>query len=121
MGIFANNGFLWLSKALYYGAILFSWWIGLAILVKRWHDRDKSGFMVFILLIPVIGFLWTLIEVGFLPGTVGPNRYGQDQLDVQVDSPVTKASNSDRWICQSCGTENSGFYAICDKCMKAKS
>jgi uncharacterized membrane protein YhaH (DUF805 family) len=55
-------------------------WIGLAIGVKRWHDRNKSGWWILISLVPVIGGLWYLIECGFLRGTVGPNTYGPDPL-----------------------------------------
>lgn len=51
-------------------------WMKLAVLVKRWHDRDKSGWWALITLIPVIGWLWQLIECGFLEGTPGANRYG---------------------------------------------
>ena len=51
-------------------------WMKLAVIVKRWHDRDKSGWWVLIVLIPVIGWLWQLIECGFLDGTPGPNKYG---------------------------------------------
>ncbi len=49
----------------------------LAVAIKRWHDRDKSGWWVLIGLIPVIGWIWALIEAGFLAGTPGPNRFGQ--------------------------------------------
>ena len=55
-------------------------WVGLAAGVKRWHDRNKSGWWVLIGLVPVIGGLWYLIERGFLRGTVGPNTYGPDPL-----------------------------------------
>jgi len=55
-------------------------WIGLAVNVKRWHDRDKSGWWILINLVPVIGGLWSLIETGFLPGTHGSNRFGADPL-----------------------------------------
>jgi uncharacterized membrane protein YhaH (DUF805 family)/DnaJ-domain-containing protein 1 len=51
-------------------------WPGLAISVKRWHDRDKSGWWVLINIIPWIGPIWSFIEQGFLPGTNGPNRFG---------------------------------------------
>jgi uncharacterized membrane protein YhaH (DUF805 family) len=51
-------------------------WPSLAVQVKRWHDRDKSGWMVLINFIPIVGFLWTFIECGFLDGTPGPNKYG---------------------------------------------
>jgi uncharacterized membrane protein YhaH (DUF805 family) len=55
-------------------------WIGLALGVKRYHDRNKSGWWVLIIFVPVIGGLWYLIEAGFLRGTVGPNQYGPDPL-----------------------------------------
>jgi uncharacterized membrane protein YhaH (DUF805 family) len=57
-----------------------SLWIGLVLSVKRWHDRNKSGRWVLINLMPVVGWLWHLIECGFLRGTIGPNRFGQDPL-----------------------------------------
>jgi uncharacterized membrane protein YhaH (DUF805 family) len=55
---------------------------GLCIAIKRFHDRDKSGWWVLIALIPLIGWIWYLIEVGFLPGTNGPNQYGLDSRAV---------------------------------------
>ena len=55
-------------------------WPLLAVLIKRWHDRDKSGWWVLINLIPIIGVIWTWIECGFFRGTEGPNRFGADPL-----------------------------------------
>lgn len=52
----------------------------LAVAVKRWHDRGKSGWWVLIGLIPIIGPIWAIIETGFLRGTPGPNEYGPDPL-----------------------------------------
>jgi uncharacterized membrane protein YhaH (DUF805 family) len=48
-------------------------WVNIGI--KRFHDRNKSGWWVLIVLIPLIGGIWYLIECGFLPGTDGPNRF----------------------------------------------
>lgn len=59
--------------------ILFGW-MGLALQVKRWHDRAKSGWMVLVNFIPVVGGIWALVECGFLSGTSGPNQYGPDPL-----------------------------------------
>lgn len=56
-------------------------WISLAVTVKRCHDRDKSGWFSFIVLVPVIGAIWFLIEIGLLPGTRAPNRFGPDPLE----------------------------------------
>jgi uncharacterized membrane protein YhaH (DUF805 family) len=55
-------------------------WISIAVAVKRYHDRNKSGWWVLIVFVPIIGGLWYLIECGFLRGTPGPNNYGPDPL-----------------------------------------
>lgn len=52
----------------------------LAIYTKRWHDRDKSGWWSLIMFVPIIGAIWFLVECGFLRGTEGPNRFGEDPL-----------------------------------------
>lgn len=52
----------------------------ICVTIKRWHDRDKSGWWILIGLIPVIGAIWAFIECGCLPGTPGPNRFGADPL-----------------------------------------
>lgn len=65
------------------GVGLFSGIFSLLILVpsimmaiKRFHDRDKTGWWVLIGLIPIIGAIWLIVELGFLRGTDGPNRFG---------------------------------------------
>jgi uncharacterized membrane protein YhaH (DUF805 family) len=50
------------------------------IALKRWHDRGKSGWWVLIAFVPLIGWLWALIETGFLEGDKGDNQYGSDPL-----------------------------------------
>jgi uncharacterized membrane protein YhaH (DUF805 family) len=51
-------------------------WISIALGIKRCHDRDKSGVFLLVGLIPLIGALWLLIDLGFIDGTPGPNKYG---------------------------------------------
>jgi uncharacterized membrane protein YhaH (DUF805 family) len=48
----------------------------LAISVKRLHDIGYSGFLALAMFIPLINFAFT-IWVGIVPGTVGPNAYGE--------------------------------------------
>lgn len=55
-------------------------WPTFAIYAKRWHDRDKSGWWTLITLIPLIGWIWMIVELGCLRGTDGPNRFGPDPL-----------------------------------------
>ncbi len=56
-------------------------WPCLAVAVKRWHDRDKSGWWVLIHLVPVIGLIWALVENGLMRGSAGANRFGADLTD----------------------------------------
>lgn len=53
-------------------------WTALAIMAKRYHDRDKSAWWILIGLIPIVGGIWQLIELGLLRGTDGSNEYGPD-------------------------------------------
>jgi len=55
-------------------------WPALAISAKRWHDRGKSAWWMLVLLVPVVGWVWSLFENGCLRGDAGPNRYGADPL-----------------------------------------
>jgi uncharacterized membrane protein YhaH (DUF805 family) len=43
-------------------------WVQCAITFKRFHDRGKSGFWSLLLLIPVLGWAWVVVECGLLPG-----------------------------------------------------
>lgn len=57
------------------------------ISIKRWHDLDRSGLLVIVELIPVIGW-FTLIWLGFFKGNTGPNKYGSDLMEFVVgESP----------------------------------
>jgi uncharacterized membrane protein YhaH (DUF805 family) len=55
-------------------------WMSFALCVKRFHDRNRSGWFTLIGLVPYLGFIWVLIDCGCLRGTVGPNGYGPDPL-----------------------------------------
>jgi uncharacterized membrane protein YhaH (DUF805 family) len=55
--------------------MLLFFWTGFAVSAKRYHDRGKPAWWVLIILIPIIGFLWQLIELGFFPGNPEINKY----------------------------------------------
>jgi uncharacterized membrane protein YhaH (DUF805 family) len=63
--------------------LLAAMWPGLAVPVKRCHDRDRSGWFLLISLIPIIGWIWLAIELGFLRGTIGSNRFGADPVIIR--------------------------------------
>lgn len=56
----------------------------IAVVVRRLHDRDMSGwwYLGFIVasIVPFVGFIASIafIVIMFLPGTPGPNRFGPD-------------------------------------------
>ena len=74
-------------------------WIDLAVQIKRWHDRGKSGWWVLICASGV-GILWALFECGFMPGQSIPNRYDADRNDfeppVAVKSPTPRKRTTSR-------------------------
>ena len=51
-------------------------WVVLAVGVKRCHDRGRSGWFMLANLIPVVGSLWVVVELGFLPANQAGDRYG---------------------------------------------
>ena len=87
---------------------LITLWPGIAVLVKRIHDRNKSGWLALALYVPLILYyivvaaggqqnaaaivlslvvlgvgIWFFIEFGCMRGTVGANQYGADPLHHQ--------------------------------------
>jgi len=56
------------------------YYIALAVFAKRWHDRGKTGWWSLIAIVPVIGCVWILVELGILEGDRGANQYGPDPL-----------------------------------------
>jgi uncharacterized membrane protein YhaH (DUF805 family) len=89
-------------------AVALDVWIGFALAAKRLHDRDRTGWWlgaqilvnfagVGLMILSqslnqpllknvgallIVGFtLWLFVEIGFLRGTRGPNRFGGDPLE----------------------------------------
>lgn len=56
--------------------------------VRRWHDLGKSGWMVFINLIPLFGWLYAFAMQGFVAGDPGTNVYGPPSGEAPVYSAV---------------------------------
>lgn len=92
--------------------IIVSWISAFAVGIKRLHDRDRSGWWTLLfysgppvlvlaqnstdgaLASLVLGLgafaisVWWLVELGFLRGTSGPNRFGPDPLKREVAVPA---------------------------------
>ena len=54
---------------------------GLAVSVRRLHDIGKSGWMVFINLIPLIGLIWFIV-LTVKDSQPGENQYGPNPKEV---------------------------------------
>jgi uncharacterized membrane protein YhaH (DUF805 family) len=73
-----------------FGIILYSLYAlavfipSLAVIVRRLHDVDKSGWFYFICLIPLIGPIWLLVLFA-TEGTPGSNQYGEDPKNQHPD------------------------------------
>jgi uncharacterized membrane protein YhaH (DUF805 family) len=92
---------------------------GLAVLVRRLHDVGKSGWMVLILLIPIIGVIWLLILV-IQDSIQGENKYGPNPKDVippqlTEDTTILK-SDEEQIICHSCGSQIELGHKFCKNC-----
>ena len=94
---FLSLGFL---SLLYLLAILIP---GLAVLVRRLHDVNKSGWWFFIIFIPIIGAIWMLILL-CTDGNPGENSYGPSpkaapvsnkEPDTETDEPDTETDDPD--------------------------
>ena len=50
---------------------------GLAVAVRRLHDVGKSGWMILIAFVPIIGAIWLLVLM-VTDGVPGDNEYGKN-------------------------------------------
>jgi uncharacterized membrane protein YhaH (DUF805 family) len=87
-GAAAGAGLGIVALLLFLAYFVLTMWISIALQIKRWHDRDKSGVWVFIGLIPLVGPIWALIECGFMDGTMGPNRFGPSPKGITGPAPI---------------------------------
>ncbi len=66
-------------EALFYGVFGLAVFLpGLAVTIRRLHDVDRTGWWIFLNLVPLIGSI-VLIVWFCTAGTPGPNRFGPEQ------------------------------------------
>ena len=80
-GVESSSG--WIS--LIYSLVLFL--PGLGVCVRRLHDIGKSGWFIFIALIPIVGAIW-LIVLYCKEGDHGNNEYGPDPKAAEGQIPL---------------------------------
>ncbi|WP_147426612.1 DUF805 domain-containing protein [Trinickia fusca] len=57
-------------------AVLFIW-CAVALAIRRLHDVGRPGTALFIVVVPILGPVWILIQL-FKRGLAHPNRFGTD-------------------------------------------
>lgn len=88
----SNNGLGVVLLPLWF---LISVYTGIMVQIKRYHDHDKSGWWVLTGFIPLYN-IWATIELLFLRGTKGPNRYGADPLEKKMSGSGNQAGYEER-------------------------
>lgn len=79
--IITNNGWLiWLSFIYIIASLVPIF----ALLVRRMHDVGKSGKIILVAFIPLIGFFWILILL-LTEGAIGKNKYGPNPKNPYQD------------------------------------
>lgn len=65
------------AKFIIYGVFIVYVWLVLALQSRRLHDLGKDSKLLFINLIPVVGFLYVLFVAGSKKGDEGTNQFGE--------------------------------------------
>jgi uncharacterized membrane protein YhaH (DUF805 family) len=50
--------------------------VGIGMQIRRWHDMGHSGWLVLLAFVPFANLV-IFVFMFFVPGTVGPNQYGE--------------------------------------------
>lgn len=108
----------------------------MAVSVRRLHDIGKSGWYMFIVLIPIIGPIWYLVLL-CIDSDPGQNKYGPNPKQNEYENPaynnvntvyppqpqmtssqasMANTSSRDFKFCPQCGTRNKIKNAFCSQC-----
>lgn len=55
----------------------FTAWTVVAAVAKRAHDRNRTGWLILLAIVPVVGWAWLVIDLFVLAGTPGRNSFGR--------------------------------------------
>jgi uncharacterized membrane protein YhaH (DUF805 family) len=83
-GSSSNIGFKIIAILMYVFSIAWAIWYfieAFSLLIRRWHDLGQSGFLSLLSLVPGVNFI-VLILLLALPGTKGPNQYGETPTEL---------------------------------------
>jgi uncharacterized membrane protein YhaH (DUF805 family) len=61
----------------------------LAVLLRRLHDSGNTGWYLFLLLIPIFGWIWLLVLL-CIESEPGPNKWGENPKGFGNDSLINQ-------------------------------
>ncbi len=74
-------------------------WSVICVNTKRYHDLGKSGWWCIAVLVPVVGWIGTIVECGFVGGEMRDNEFGpgpsinlEDDLMSLPETPIREES-----------------------------
>ncbi len=79
-----SPGFIIIASIVTLVLTISSW----AVSAQRCRDFGWTGWAVLITLLPFVGWIFALAII-FVPGNIGPNRYGPDPLALADEAPVS--------------------------------
>ena len=71
---------LWITAGVFFGSL----WPMLALQIKRWHDRGKSGWWTLLWLVPFAN-IYAFVALYFLGSQYGRNAYGPNPKGLDVE------------------------------------
>jgi uncharacterized membrane protein YhaH (DUF805 family) len=86
----------------------------LAVSVRRLHDRGRSGFWLFIVLVPIIGVILLIVWYA-MRGNEGTNNYGPHP-STKLDDGTPSVSGEGRRFCSNCGVVLRDNASFCPSC-----
>ena len=93
----SEGGLGWLNGAAIGAICIFLVWFTFCLTVKRYHDRNKSGWWYLLQFIPIVGPIWATVELGFLAGDYSDNDFGPGpDFDIDDDIKRLQASSAPR-------------------------
>jgi len=57
---------------------------GFAVAVRRLHDAGKSGWMILLILVPIVGPIYILILLFFTDSQKGRNKWGENPKEFSI-------------------------------------
>ena len=88
MSVYSDASFRYLQAGGLFLSVIVALWMSIAVSARRFRDRERSPWLLLAGLVPVVGWIWCLIECGFLPapGARGPRKLVRSIVTANAES-----------------------------------